>query len=200
MKHDAELISIGCELLSGGLGPTPDDITRDALAGLFGRDVVMSAEARKGLSRRYAARGREMTPPAAERQALVLDGAAVLLNPVGAAPGERLDLPEEKTLFVLPGPPNEFSAVLEEHVVPWLRERFDGVEPQLERIVLTEGIGESDIMTRIEKAGFIAPGVSLGFYPGQGMVEIILSAPADQRRKIEAAEARLRELLHDHLA
>lgn len=186
-------------VVSGGLGPTSDDITRDALSALFKRDVVPSPEALGELRKRYAERGRDVTP-VAERQALILDGAVTLINSVGAAPGERLDLPEGQTLFVVPGPPGEFTAVLTEHIIPWLREQFRDAVPLEERLILTEGIGESDIVTRLEEAGFQTPELSVGFYPGFGKVEIRLSAPKEHLWALEAAEGALRDILHDHLA
>lgn len=185
--------------VSGGLGPTSDDLTREALSALFGRRIVMSPSALEALRRRFEERGRAITP-AAERQALVLEGAATLINAVGAAPGERLDLPGGRTLFILPGPPAEFEAVLTDHVIPWLRGHFPGAEPLEERIITAQGIGESDIVTRLEKAGFRTAEISIGFYPGSGRVEIRLSAPKEHLWALEAAEGTLRDLLHDHLA
>jgi nicotinamide-nucleotide amidase len=187
-------------VVSGGLGPTVDDITRDAIAGLLGRDVVSSPEALADLRRKYAGRGRAVTP-AAERQALIVEGAETLLNRVGAAPGERLDLPEEKTLFVVPGPPGEFAAVLEDHLVPWLAEQFPDAVPLDLRVLTTQGIGESDIVTRLEAAGLeFDEAIDVGFYPGQGRVEIRLSAPAEKSEALDLAERLLRELLNDCLA
>jgi nicotinamide-nucleotide amidase len=194
-------------VISGGLGPTSDDITRDALSALFKRDIVPSPEALGELRKRYTERGRDVTP-AAERQTLILDGAITLLNPAGAAPGERLDLPAGRTLFVVPGPPNEFAAVLTAHIIPWLREQFRDAVPLEERLILTEGIGESDIVTRLEEAGFQTSELSVGFYPGcacpeearRGKVEIRLSAPKEHLWALEAAEGALRDILHDHLA
>jgi len=91
-------------VVSGGLGPTSDDITRAALGKLFKRDIVMSPEALGELRKRYTERGRDLTP-AAERQALILDGAVTLLNSVGAAPGERLDLPGGGRFLLYPALP-----------------------------------------------------------------------------------------------
>jgi len=205
-------------VVSGGLGPTVDDITRDALAGLFGRKIVMSASALEEMKKRYAARGREVTP-AAERQALILEGAETLINSVGAAPGERLTLPENKTLFVVPGPPGEFAAVLNDHIVPWLQKTFPEAEPLDERVLTTQGIGESDIVTLLEKETLrclpvlrgLEGELSIGFYPecacpaklkerSGGKVEIRLSAPKEKSDALNIAESTLRELLHDYLA
>ncbi|HKL20400.1 MAG TPA: molybdopterin-binding protein, partial [Tichowtungia sp.] len=169
-------------VVSGGLGPTVDDITRDALAGLVDTGIVLSDSALEAIKARYASRGYPFTP-AAERQALVLEGADVLLNSAGCAPGERLDFPDiEKTLFITPGPPVEFSAVLEEHIIPWLRKRFPDAVPDGLRVLMTQGIGESLLVTHLEQAGFHnlpalrdpEGGVAIGFYPGSGKVEIRL--------------------------
>jgi nicotinamide-nucleotide amidase len=185
-------------VVSGGLGPTSDDITRDALAGLFGCKIVMSYAALAALHKRLKERGRTATP-AAERQALILEGAETLVNSAGAAPGERLNLPENKTLFILPGPPNEFAAVLNDHIVPWLITRFPNAVPLELRILTTEGIGESDIVTRLEAAGFQPLETAIGFYPGSGKVEIRLSAPREQLAVLETVESALRAILHDKL-
>lgn len=185
-------------VVSGGLGPTSDDITRDALAGLFNRKIIMSPEALGELHKRFLTRGRTITP-AAERQALILEGAETLLNSAGMAPGERLDLPGKKTLFILPGPPGEFAAVLDNHIVPWLQKIFSDVVPLEVRVLTTQGIGESDIVTRLGDAGFKSSEVSIGFYPGAGKVEIRLSAPKEHLRALESAEGALRDILHDHL-
>ncbi|MCK4563669.1 MAG: competence/damage-inducible protein A [Verrucomicrobia bacterium] len=183
---------------SGGLGPTVDDITRDALATMLGQEIVLDGATVATIAKRYAARGRAMTP-AAERQALVLENATVLPNSVGAAPGQRIELAGEKTLFVLPGPPGEFNAILNEEIIPWLRERFPDARPKLLRIVRTAGIGESDIATLLESAGFQPARVALGFYPGKGRVQIRISADPGHEREVDTAEQTLRGLLADFL-
>jgi len=186
-------------VVSGGLGPTSDDLTRDALAALFSRKIVMSSAALDALRERFRARGRIVTP-AAERQALILEGAETLLNSAGMAPGERVEFPDiGKTLFIVPGPPDEFAAVLNDHIVPWLRANFRDAVPLEVRVLTTQGIGESDIVNRLETAGFQCLETSIGFYPGSGKVEIRLSAPKEKTAALDAVERILRELLHDHL-
>lgn len=192
------LLRAGIVVVSGGLGPTVDDITRDALAELFGVGIVISEVALEQMKERYAARGYPFTK-AAERQAMILEGADVLLNPAGAAPGERLDLPEEKTLFIVPGPPIEFAAVLEEHMIPWMRKTFPHAVPDGLRVLITQGLGESLLVTHLERADFQCPEVSIGFYPGSGKVEIRLSAPREKTAALDEAESTLRELLHEWL-
>ena len=186
----------GLVFASGGLGPTVDDITRDALARALGRRIVLDADSVERMAERYAARGREMNA-AAERQALVLEGAVVLPNPVGAAPGQRIELPGEKILFVLPGPPGEFGAILEEEIVPWLRERFPDARPNLVRVFHTRGIGESDIVAILERAKFQPSEVELGFYPAKGKVEIRLTAAPGNESQIDRVLETLRSLLSE---
>ena len=185
-------------VVSGGLGPTSDDITRDALAGLFGCQVILSPSALAQLHQRYAECGRAINP-AAERQALILDGAATLLNSVGAAPGERFVPRAGKVLFILPGPPNEFAAVLNDHIVPWLQETFPEASPLELRVLTTQGIGESDIVTRLEASDFDSGEVDIGFYPGNGRVEIRLTASLENLDQLEQVERTLHELLRGYL-
>ena len=184
--------------VSGGLGPTVDDITRDALAQMLGRKIALDQPSVAAMAERYAARGRSMTS-AAERQGLVLEDAVVLPNSVGAAPGQRIELPDGKTLFVLPGPPNEFNAILSEEIMPWLKERYAHAKPKLVRIVQTRGIGESDIVTILEATNFQPSDIDLGFYPAKGRVEIRLTALPGFEDKITEAEQTLRSLLNGHL-
>lgn len=185
-------------LVSGGLGPTVDDITREALAGLLDRKIVPSQKALDALHSRFARRGLTVRP-VSERMALILEGAETLINPAGAAAAQRLDLPDNKTLFVLPGPPIEFAAVVSDHVAPWLVERFPEAVPLELRVLTTQGIGESDILTLFEAEGFKLPNIAVGFYPGFGKVEIRLTAPPNQLALLDEADRELRRILRDYL-
>ena len=184
--------------VSGGLGPTVDDITRDALAGLLLRKLELHQPSVDAIARRFEIRGYVMNE-AAERQAIVLEGSSVLPNSAGCAPGQRIELPEGRTLFVLPGPPHEFNAILKEEIIPWLQMRFSDARPKLVRIVATKGIGESSIVTVLENTDFQADGVDLGFYPAMGKVEIRLTAPPENEKQVTEAEKTLRHLFAAHL-
>ncbi len=188
------LARTGLVFVSGGLGPTVDDITRDALAKALGKKIVLDRPTVAIMAERYAARGRGMTP-AAERQALVLEGATVLPNSVGAAPGQRIELPGERFLFVMPGPPREFNAILGEEIIPWLKKRFPGARPNLVRIIRTQGIGESDIVTLLEREKFQPLETDLGFYPTRGKVEIRLTAEPGKETEIDHAHQALSRIL-----
>jgi len=162
-------------IVTGGLGPTSDDLTRDVAARISGCKVVMDESALQSIRERYSRTGRKMNP-FVDRHALVVEGAAVLLNSAGLAPGERITV-NGKTLFLLPGPPREFSAVLNDHVLPWLKDHAGRAAPQV-RIFEVCGIGESDVISRLEPAGFPAAGTDVAYCAAPGRVEIRLSGGA----------------------
>ncbi|VGO17369.1 Putative competence-damage inducible protein [Pontiella desulfatans] len=195
---DEALDRVDLVFVSGGLGPTIDDITRDALAKLLGQKIIIDQPTVEYLKSWYEKRGRTVTL-AATRQAQVLESANVLPNSVGAAPGQRIELANGKTLFVLPGPPNEFNAILSEKIIPWLKETYADARPNLVSTVRTKGIGESDIVTILEEAGFAPKNVDLGFYPSMGKVEIRLTANPDHELQLVEAEQTLHKLLTNHL-
>ena len=184
-------------IVSGGLGPTSDDVTRDVLCAITGQTLVMNEEARVRIAERYARSGRVLNP-SVERHALVLSEAAVLQNSAGLAPGERVEH-AGKVIFLLPGPPREFASVLTEHVLPWLREHAAVTPPDL-RIFQVCGIGESDIVTRLTPLGFPPPGLDDVAYCAQpGRVEIRLSAPPAAAAALASAVRMVRDGLGDHI-
>src|SRR5436190_3129016 len=117
---DAELV-----LVSGGLGPTADDVTREATAAALGRELVFDEAILRRIERRFERMGRRMAE-VNRRQAFVIEGAAVLANPRGTAPGLRIDH-DGRTAFLLPGVPVELEGFLERDIEPWLAERSPGV-------------------------------------------------------------------------
>jgi molybdenum cofactor synthesis domain-containing protein len=108
---------------TGGLGPTEDDLTREAAAAAMGRGMKRDPEILDALRARFA-RFQRVMAPVNEKQADVIDGAVVLENPRGTAPGQRVDH-EGRVLVLLPGPPSEMAPMFEEQVLPLLRERAE---------------------------------------------------------------------------
>ena len=161
-------------LLSGGLGPTIDDLTRDAVAVACDAPLVRSPELEERLRGQFASYG--MTMPAdVLRQADVPTGAEVLTNPVGTAPGLWLAY-GGKLVIALPGPPHELRAVAEP-VWPRLAERSGRVVTT--RQVLVAGIGESSVAERIEAAVSLPPGVSLSYLAGGAVVRVRFTTAGD---------------------
>lgn len=184
--------------VSGGLGPTPDDITRDALATMLNRSIQLDRPTADLIATRLHARGKT-TSKAAERQALVIEGAEVLPNSVGAAPGQYITLPDHRALFILPGPPNEFSAILEEEIIPRLRARYTEARPALVREICSRGMSEAELMTQLEMDHFNAGPVDIGFYPGGGRLVIRLTAHPEDIDHLKQVERHFRTLLCNFL-
>jgi nicotinamide-nucleotide amidase len=148
-------------LVSGGLGPTRDDLTAEVLGASFGRGLVLDAGALEGIRAFFAAVGREMTHNNA-KQARFPEGAEVLPNPIGTAPGFLLEA--EKTLFFcMPGVPRELQRMMDEQVLPRLVARGAGGGLVVRAALLkTFGMGESTLDAELAHVAS-ADGVSLGF-------------------------------------
>ncbi|HWL54701.1 MAG TPA: CinA family nicotinamide mononucleotide deamidase-related protein [Chthoniobacteraceae bacterium] len=164
-------------LVTGGLGPTTDDITRDVVADLLGRPLRRDGALLDALARRYADRGREM-PDRVARQAEVPEGAIILPNPNGTAPGLYLQCPAGALadhlvhLFLLPGPPRELYPMFEVSVVPILLELAPKNEKELYRLYQFVGIGESQVEAAVGESLLAIPGLELGYCARPGEVDV----------------------------
>lgn len=130
-------------ILTGGLGPTEDDLTREAVAGAMGIALSFDRGLAEALEARFAAMGRKMAE-INKKQAYVLQGAEVLPNSRGTAPGQWLRLPDQQIIALLPGPPGEMKPMAEAEFFP----RLEKMLPPLALSTLTlrlTGMGESDL-------------------------------------------------------
>jgi nicotinamide-nucleotide amidase len=184
-------------VVSGGLGPTADDVTREGCATALGLELVEDAEVWATIERRFASFGRR---PAANnrRQALVLAGAEVLRNPRGTAPGQRLEA-GSRTLFLLPAVPHELDGLVAAHLEPWLAERAEGAAR--ERATLYTALRpESDVDRDLGPAyeEFGREPITVLASPGEVRVRLTASGPeAERRARLAAMTRRVRELLGD---
>lgn len=139
----ASLSEADVVLVGGGLGPTRDDVTREAVAGELGLPLEEDDELIAGLEARFRSFGYDHLPVSNRKQALVPQGARVLANRRGTAPG--LALEAEGTLVVLlPGVPREVRGLFEDHVRGLIRDRFGArLEPVRHRLLHTTGVAES---------------------------------------------------------
>jgi nicotinamide-nucleotide amidase len=190
-------------LVSGGLGPTRDDLTSEVLAQAFGREMRLDENALAGIRAFFAAVGREMTENNAS-QAWFPDGAEVLANPIGTAPGFMLDV-KTSVFFCMPGVPREMMRMMDEQVLPRVAARSSGSEPRVvrARLLRTFGMGESTLDA--ELADIAATGdVVLGFrtsFPDNYLRPVARAATAAQAdalldRVCEAIRARLGALVY----
>jgi nicotinamide-nucleotide amidase len=185
-------------VLTGGLGPTIDDLTRDALAAVAGVGLTRWPDLEEQLRARYASLDRRM-PEAVLRQADVPDGAQPLVNPQGTAPGLRIEV-GDRVLYALPGPPHEMTATAQLGVLPELAERTGSRVTT--RTLRCAGIAESDGAEQVEAAldalGGVPAGVDLAYLAGSGILRVRFSTdgdPAVLEPLVEAARAALGDVV-----
>ncbi|MDD3572770.1 MAG: CinA family nicotinamide mononucleotide deamidase-related protein [Eubacteriales bacterium] len=163
-------------LITGGLGPTSDDITKDVVARVFDRPLVMHEPSLRALKAFYETVRRPM-PNNNERQALAPEGAQVLENPQGTAPGYIVEDVTGHAAILLPGPPRELQAMFRMHVAPYLRQFSKGLI--LSRMVRVIGLGESRMAEMLED--LIVEGVNptLAPYAREGEAFVRVTARGD---------------------
>lgn len=199
---DADLV-----VVTGGLGPTRDDVTRDAVAALAGvplrRDPGLEAALRERLARHAGVRPDGAAAAGVLRQADVPLGATVLPNPVGTAPGLLLELdgPDgPTTLVALPGPTRELRATVAPVLADLSARRTGGA--LLTRSLLVTGLGEPLAAERVEAAlpDPLPAGVVLSYLASAGVVRVRLSATADEADVLADLQARAAAALGHHVA
>jgi competence/damage-inducible protein CinA-like protein len=135
-------------VLCGGLGPTEDDLTKEAAAEAFGEELVMDEAAARHIRAIFARRGAPMVESNL-KQALVFKNGRGIPNPNGTAPGVLLEK-DGKIVVCLPGPPRELAPMVNEFLVPFLTERLGGARQVLRsRVLRVIGIGESAMEEKI---------------------------------------------------
>ncbi|MGP4027689.1 CinA family nicotinamide mononucleotide deamidase-related protein [Actinomadura sp. 3N407] len=182
----------GAVITTGGLGPTYDDLTRDALAKAAGVALVRDPALERRLRERVAEAGRELRPMAL-RMADVPEGARQLGNSAGSAPGLRVELPGG-IVYALPGVPFEMRTIMDEVVLPELA-GIAGPPAVARRTLRTARIWESVVATRLAEVEAMN-GVKLAYLPEPAEVKIrITVAGPGAAGRLAGVEARVRELL-----
>jgi nicotinamide-nucleotide amidase len=209
-------------IVTGGLGPTSDDLTRDLIAELLGTKLRLDPAVLDHIKKRFAARKLPM-PKNNRVQAMVPEGALVLANPNGTAPGLAMKVNDDgrwkmedgkrhlpfsilnrpsslskKWLVMLPGPPRELRPMFDNLVVPLLRREFRPPVPFACRTLRTSGIPESQVQEKIATplGKLAAAGLDIGYCARPGQVDVRLSARAGNGKKIvRAAEAIVQKIL-----
>lgn len=189
-------------LVSGGLGPTTDDLTAECAAEAAGVELVEDARAMEALRARFAKRNLELTPNNA-RQARVPRGAEVVLNPVGSAPMFILTL-GRCTLFFVPGVPREYQALVEREVLPRLGAllaRQRGRPARRVRVLKTVRIPESHLDALVTPIAAHHPRIRVGYrtHAPENHLKLLAEAPTRQEaeRALAAMEAECRVALGD---
>jgi nicotinamide-nucleotide amidase len=187
-------------LAMGGLGPTRDDRTREAFAYVLDRKLIFQEDLLRKIRERFSRRGLKM-PDISKKQAYVIEGAEILPNKNGTAPGLWLET-ERKIITLLPGPPQELRPMFDDYVWPRLKRRRKG---HAVRVVLkTTGLTESEIESLIFDLSPKTPDVKITTLAYPGQIEIHLAARSEESQK--KAEAKLHQfkqaimqILGDHV-
>jgi nicotinamide-nucleotide amidase len=181
---------------TGGLGPTEDDLTREAAARALGRGIHRDQEILEALKVRFARYLREMAR-INEKQADVIDGAVALPNARGTAPGQRIEQ-EGKLLFLLPGPPGEMQPMFMEQVLPIVRERAGGAVLRT-RVLRIAAMAESDVDQAAAPVYKTFTNPRTTILGAAGQVELHLTAQgrsdAEAEERIEALAVGIRQAL-----
>jgi nicotinamide-nucleotide amidase len=186
---------------TGGLGPTADDLTREAAAGATGRPLRREVSIVEALRARFARYGRTMSATN-EKQADVIEGAEALANGRGTAPGQALEL-GGRLLVLLPGPPGEMKPMFEEQVLPRLRARAGATRVVRRRVLRIAAMPESEVdeIAAPVYSRFDNPTTTI--LGAVGQVELHLVARGDgvedAERRIEELAAALRSALPDRI-
>ncbi len=191
------LSRVGLVLITGGLGPTADDVTREAVAAALDRRLFLDEEVLATIERRFQSLGWRM-PEVNRRQAWIVEGAEVISNPRGTAPGMRLES-GGCTLFLFPGVPAEMDGMAADALEPWLAGRSGGLGRET-AVLKIAGLPESVVEERIAPAyeEFGREAITILANPGEIRLQATAAGPEPERRaRLQAMAARLAELAGD---
>ncbi len=177
-------------ITSGGVGPTVDDITRQAVAAATGRNLVYSNDLERQIAARFRSFGRKMAGNN-KRQAYLPEGATPIENPVGTAPCFLSeDISGRGCVIVLPGVPRELEYLVEHSVKPILIERMGGIKVTRVKVLRTCAVGESNV-DRIIGDLMVSASPTVGLAAHIGQTDIRITAKADTEEEVEAQIAEM---------
>ena len=186
----------GAVITTGGLGPTADDLTKPSIAALFGRGMVLHEDILEAMRERWKQRWNRPLPEANRQQAMLPEGARVLVNRHGSAPGVFLDDERGRWVAMLPGVPREARGMTDDELVPFLLARGGaGATVVRSRLLRTTGISESLLADRLADVARGLPGLPLAYLPGPEGTDLRLTSRGLRADATDAALAEgIREL------
>ncbi len=188
---DEELANASLVLITGGLGPTSDDITKPLLCEYFGGKMKVDERVLEHLKNIFTKRNRPFLDRNM-RQAEVPDNCTVLFNKMGTAPGMWFEK-GDKVIIAMPGVPFEMISIMEDEALPRLQERFLASDAMLHRTIVTAGEGESFIADKIQDLEEKLPAhIRLAYLPDAGMVKLRLTGRAKDKEQLDA-ELKIRQ-------
>ncbi|KMV33066.1 nicotinamide mononucleotide deamidase-related protein YfaY [Franconibacter pulveris 1160] len=183
-------------IVNGGLGPTSDDLSAEAAAKAAGVGLELHEEWLAHMEQFFSSRGRVMAP-SNRKQAMIPAGSEMVDNPVGTACGFAMTL-NRAVIFFTPGVPSEFRQMVQQQIVPRLRQRFPEVEPPVCLRLTTFGRSESDLAQSLDSLT-LPPGVVMGYRSSMPIIELKLTGPAKAREAMEAVWPKVREVAGESL-
>jgi nicotinamide-nucleotide amidase len=172
-------------ITTGGLGPTVDDLTKDAVATAAGDTLVLHEPSLRALEERFVKFNRPMTENN-KRQAILPSRAVVMPNPNGTAPGFIALRPDGKFIACMPGVPREMKPMLADQLIPWLVERFTLKSAIYTKTLHTIGIGESELDRRVEDLFRALENPKIAMLAHGGRVDIKVMAKAESQAEADA--------------
>jgi nicotinamide-nucleotide amidase len=170
---------------TGGLGPTVDDLTKDAVAHAVGKKLILHEPSLRAIEEKFRQFGRPMTDNNIQ-QAYLPEGCVVLENPHGTAPGFVALRDDGKFVACMPGVPREMRPMLAQKLVPWLDKRFDLREAIYTRTLHTVGIGESSLDAKVQDLFRTLENPKIAMLAHAGRVDVKVMAKARSRGEAEA--------------
>lgn len=195
----------GAAITTGGLGPTADDLTKPAIAQVFGRDMHFDEELWLGLKTLWRERGRPGELPESNRQQVMIpDGAVILRNRHGTAPGIWLEDDRGRWIAMLPGIPREMRGLARDEVLPRMRARQGDAPPTMRSLtVRTTGIAESQLPSLLREYAAAIDGLRVSYQPSPSGVDIRLTisdvSAAEAEHRLERAGQIVRERIGDRV-
>ncbi|MCC0179097.1 competence/damage-inducible protein A [Waterburya agarophytonicola K14] len=171
-------------IFTGGLGPTPDDLTTETIASFFDTPLYEDPQIIQDISRKFASVGREMTP-SNRKQALIPQGAITLPNPTGTAPGIIWQPKEGITIMTFPGVPSEMYRMWQDTAVSFLKSQGWGKSTIYSEMMRFRGIGESALAEKVVHL-FDSDNPTVAPYAGKGEVRLRVAAKADSQAEAKA--------------
>ncbi|WP_165470114.1 nicotinamide mononucleotide deamidase-related protein YfaY [Klebsiella pneumoniae] len=183
-------------IVNGGLGPTSDDLSALAAATAKGEGLILHPEWLETMTRFFAERGRPMAE-SNRKQAEIPASAEMINNPVGTACGFAIQL-NRCLMFFTPGVPSEFKVMVEQEILPRLRQRFTLPDPPVCLRLTTFGRSESELAQSLNPLT-LPPGVVMGYRSSMPIIELKLTGPANQRDAMLALWPDVRKVAGDSL-
>ena len=183
-------------IVNGGLGPTSDDLSALAAATAKGEGLILHPEWLETMTRFFAERGRPMAE-SNRKQAEIPASAEMINNPVGTACGFAIQL-NRCLMFFTPGVPSEFKVMVEQEILPRLRQRFTLPDPPVCLRLTTFGCSESELAQSLNPLT-LPPGVVMGYRSSMPIIELKLTGPANQRDAMLALWPEVRKVAGDSL-